>query len=105
MFGSKGFVSVKKWFDHFVCPMTKSPTTPLVCGGISAFLAGCCWLLQLPKVDTAKWSEKMWYVHRLNHGTGDLCMVAFTLLAALFFAVALYRWIRLGMQRHEKSVL
>lgn len=72
--------------------VTKSPTTPMIIGFVAALVAGCCWLLSLPPVDTSQWSEKMWSVHRTNHFTEDLCMMVFALLAVLFFGIASYRW-------------
>jgi len=84
--------------------MTKSPKTPFVVSGVSAFLAACCWLLQLPPADTSQWTEKRWSVHRVNHATEGISMLIFALLAALFFAVALYRWLRNGKQKHATPV-
>ena len=84
--------------------MSKSPNIPLMFAGVAAFIAVCCWFLQLPPVDASKWSEKMWSVHRVNHATEGFCMLGFAFLAVLFFAVAMYRWLRYRGQRDDKSV-
>jgi hypothetical protein len=84
--------------------MSKSPRTPFVISGVAAFVAVCCWFLQLPPADTSQWSEKRWSVHRVNHATEGLCMLGFTLLAVLFFAFALYRWLRYRGKSDDKSV-
>ena len=79
--------------------MNKSPKMPLVIGGVSTFLAACCWLLQLPPADSSRWSEKHWSVYQVNHVAEGFCMLGFALLAILFFGAALFRWFKCRKQK------